>query len=199
VIVQGDFNARTNVISDTITPDRFDTIVMGNGIGDIPNRNSQDKVPADHRGKELIELCKSLELLILNGRKIGDIFGQFTSLQWNGNSVVDYVLASQSIYPSISYFKIGEFIPWLSDHCATRFKLETCMIRENGSASEKPREELESLFWDDTSPEKFTSILGDYEQEISEIISDPNVNALESFQSLIKNVIKKEKEQKSKR
>jgi hypothetical protein len=62
---------------------------------------------------------------------------------------------------------------------------------ENGSASEKPREELESLFWDDTSPEKFTSILGDYEQEISEIISDPNVNALESFQSLIKNVIKK--------
>ena len=53
--MQGDFNARTNVINDTIAPDRFDTILMGNGNDDITKRNSQDKVPADYRGKELIE------------------------------------------------------------------------------------------------------------------------------------------------
>ena len=190
MIVQGDFNARTNVINDTIAPDRYDTILMGNeNSSEIPNRNSQDKMPADHRGKELIELCKSLGLLILNGRKVGDIFGKFTSLQWNGNSVVDYVLATQSVYSSISFFKIGEFIPWLSDHCATRFKIESCMIREAESSTEKSGEELESLFWDDESPEKFTSILRDHDQEISEMLSSPNIDILENFQNLIKSVI----------
>ena len=84
--------------------------------------------------------------------------GKFTSLQWNGNSVVNYVLASQSIYSSISYFKIDEFIPWLSDHCTTRFKLEACMILEAKSVAEKSREELESLMWDADSPDKGASI-----------------------------------------
>ena len=56
--------------------------------------------------EELLELCKSLRLLILNGRKVGDLFGKYTSIQWNGCSVVDYVLASNSIYSSISYLAI---------------------------------------------------------------------------------------------
>ena len=187
VIVQGDFNARTNVINDTIVRDKFDTIFMRNDSGDIPNRNSEDKVPADHRGKELLELCKSLELVILNGRKIGDLFGKFTSLQWNGNSVVDYVLASQSIYSSITYFKIGDFIPWLSDHCATRFKLLSCMVPQ--AKNENPGEKLESLFWDAESPEKFTSILREHEQEISEMLNAPNANVLNKFQNLIKSIV----------
>ena len=190
VIVQGDFNARTGICNDRIIPDKFDTILMNNGSIDVPNRNSQDKVPADHRGKELIELCKSLEMVILNGRKIGDLFGKFTSLQWNGNSVVDYVLASQSLYSSISYFKIGNFIPWLSDHCATRFRLNSNLACVSRSNVEKSREELESIFWDtETSPEKFISILSAREQEIGEILSPQTVNPLENFQDLMKIVI----------
>ena len=63
---------------------------------DVHGRNSEDNVPSDHRGKELLEMCKSLGLLILNGRKVGDLFGKYTSFQWNGSSVVDYVLASNS-------------------------------------------------------------------------------------------------------
>ena len=189
VIVQGDFNARTNVINDTIVRDKFDTVFMRNDSGDIPNRNSEDKVPADHRGKELLELCKSLELVILNGRKIGDLFGKFTSLQWNGNSVVDYVLASQSIYSSITYFKIGDFIPWLSDHCATRFKLLSCMVPQAKAEVENPGEKLESLFWDAESPGKFTSILSKHEQEISEMLNAPDANVLNKFQNLIKSIV----------
>ena len=61
--MQGDFNARTNVINKTIVRDKFDTIFMRNDSGDIPKRNS---------------------------------------LRWNGNSAVDYILASQSIYSSIT-------------------------------------------------------------------------------------------------
>ena len=190
VIVQGDFNARTNVINDTIVRDKFDSIFMGNEYDDVPNRNSEDKVPADHRGKELLELCKSLQLVILNGRKIGDLFGKFTSLQWNGNSVVDYVLVSKSLYSSITYFKIGNFIPWLSDHCATRFKLRSCMTRKTQSDEENPGERIDSLFWDADSPGKFTSILSAHEQEISEILTATDtVNILEKFQDLVKTIV----------
>ena len=106
VIVQGDFNARTNVNSDTVTCDKYDPVLIENYHADIPSRNSEDKAPADHRGKELIELCKSLGLVTLNGRKIGDLFGNYTSFQWNGNSVVDYVLVDQSIFSSVNFFKI---------------------------------------------------------------------------------------------
>ena len=199
VIVQGDFNARTSVISDTIAQDRFDTILMGKNNGDIKDRNSQDKV-SDFRGKELIELCKSLEMAILNGRKIGDIYGKFTSLQWNGNSVVDYVIVSQSIYSSISYFKIGDYVPWLSDHCATRFKLKSCLPKENLSRVENPREVLASLYWhSEESPEKFTSILRAHEPEIREILSTPDTNILEKFQNLIKTVVEEGKFRKENR
>ena len=103
VIVQGDFNARTNVINDIVTADKYDTSFIENPVIDMPTRNSEDK-DLDHRGKELIELCKSLGLVVLNGRKIGDLFGKYTSLQWNGSSVVDYVLVDQSIFSAIRFF-----------------------------------------------------------------------------------------------
>ena len=75
------------------------------------------------RGGELIELCKSMNLNILNGRKTGDLFGKITSFQWNGQSVVDYALTSNELFPHISYFKVGEYIPWISDHCSLSFKV----------------------------------------------------------------------------
>ncbi len=67
VIVQGDFNARTNVDDDTIATDKHDDAFMipiEYFSPNVQNRNSEDKVPADHRGKELLEMCKSLGLLI---------------------------------------------------------------------------------------------------------------------------------------
>ena len=84
VIVQGDFNARTNVDDDTITIDKFDDAFMiptENLPQNIQSRNSEDSLAADHRGKELLELCKSLGLIILKGRKVGNLFGKYTSFQ----------------------------------------------------------------------------------------------------------------------
>ena len=75
VILNGDFNARTSNLEDFILPEKHEK--------DRKRRNSQDK-DFDERGKEISELCKNFELNILNGRKIGDLFGEYTSLQWNG-------------------------------------------------------------------------------------------------------------------
>ena len=200
VIVQGDFNARTNVNDDTVTCDKYDPVPIENHQVDIPSRNSEDKAPADHRGKELIELCKSLGLVTLNGRKIGDLFGNFTSFQWNGNSVVDYVLADQSIFSSISFFKIGDFVPWLSDHCALRFKLESSVLEKNFNPSDTlDKEKLDSLYWNSDSPEKFVRILRNHEQEISETMTSSDANVLEKFENIVKNVIEEGKFKKRKK
>ena len=189
VIVQGDFNARTNVTNDNVTADKYDTSFVVSPRIDIPVRNSEDKAPADHRGKEMIELCKSLGLVALNGRKIGDLFGKYTSLQWNGSSVVDYAIVDQAIFSSIGFFEVGNFVPWISDHCPIRFQLDTCMINESQS-DVQGGEELESLFWDDDSPAKFTEIFRTHEQEIRETLTlPPNTNILEKFQKIVKSVV----------
>ena len=83
VIIQGDFNARTNVDDNLLIPDTFDKLInVDSDNNNIPPRNSKDELPSDHRGKELLELCKILNLIILNGRKTGDLFGGYTSFQW---------------------------------------------------------------------------------------------------------------------
>ena len=199
VVVQGDFNARTNVIDDNVTADKYDTSFIENPCIDIPIRNSEDKAQADHRGKELIELCKSLGLVTLNGRKVGDLFGKYTSHQWNGSSVVDYAIVDQAIFKSISFFEVGNFIPWISDHCAIRFQLETCMIKEDQSDIHGG-EMFNSIFWDEDSPEKFMGLLRSHEQEIGETLAaSPNTNILEKFQNIVKSVVAEGKFEKSRR
>jgi hypothetical protein len=62
----------------------------------ILKRQSRD-TKIDHRGKELLDLCISNQLSILNGRVLGDMFGNYTCYTPNGASVVDYVLVSENI------------------------------------------------------------------------------------------------------
>ena len=123
VIINGDLNAWTGDASDTIQPDKYDEnfCIINNEAP--PNRNSKHKA-INARGKELLDLCKSLELYILNGRKVGDPFGEFTSFQAKRNSVVDYLITSDVLASEISTLTVGEYIPWLSDHCSILYDLE---------------------------------------------------------------------------
>ena len=189
IIIQGDLNAHTNTGSDTIRPDKFDNIPIPN-LGNIPERNSEDKLPSDHRGKELLELCKASDLVILNGRKTGDIFGKLTSFQWNGSSVADYVVVSQSIYDNIEYFKVREYIPWLSDHSAVSYKLSTTTGRYVPGGINDFGEVYESIFWDKNSRGKFLDGLKKCENEINELLNTPNTEA-KTIPYLFKNMIHK--------
>ena len=116
VIIQGDVNARTGCHPDFIASDKFDNVFGIENQDDNPIRNSEDKITCE-RGAVLLDLCKSLDFRIANGRKAGDIFGKYTSIQWNGSSVVDYVMTSLTSFYKITDFKVGKFYPWFSDHC----------------------------------------------------------------------------------
>ena len=86
-------------------------------------RNSEVRKPLNKSGSCLLDLCKSHDFLIVNGRKAGDIFGKYTSFQWNGCRVVDYLLATSVDFDKITKFKVGEFYPWLSDHCPIYYSI----------------------------------------------------------------------------
>ena len=126
-IVGGDFNARTNTVSDisTTSADVDDLLSMNNipiatdkdallGLG---SRNNLDMIKDNSFGKKLIDLCIGCRLYILNGRTVGDEAGNFTCFpKSGGSSVVDYFMAP----PELS----GKFLSLTvldktleSDHC----------------------------------------------------------------------------------
>lgn len=59
----------------------------------ILERESQDCI-INTREKQIISLCVSSCLRILNGRTLGDSMGSYTSFQPSGSSVIDYFIAS---------------------------------------------------------------------------------------------------------
>ena len=74
VILMGDFNSRTGEISDILEVDKFDIdyldddiVNMYNTEYSLPPRCNEDKI-INQQGKALIELCKSTDLKIINGR-----------------------------------------------------------------------------------------------------------------------------------
>ena len=148
-MVNGDLNARTGNLSDTIPYDKYD--YDDTTISNIPPcRNSQD-VTVNERGKSMLEMCKAVSLCIVNGRKLGDPFGSFTCFQWNGQSVADYLLTSFDLFDKISVFRVGKFIPWLSDHCPIFFDLEIKANTGNRKAetfmSQVPKHNKKYIFY----------------------------------------------------
>ena len=89
ILLLGDLNARTGEDnSDLFLPDSYNT----NIVATYP-RGNRDPVKNQY-GETLTSLCKSVPPRIYNGRKLGDTVGNFTCHKWNGQSAVDYCLAS---------------------------------------------------------------------------------------------------------
>ena len=160
--VSGDFNARTGDLEDTIEPDKFDDLFHIDSNNTPINRNSEDK-HSNERGKELLEMCKSLQLYIANGRKVGDPFGNLTCFQWNGSSVVDYLISSMDIFDQIPFFKVGEYLPLLSNHTPLYFVLEIKKCVERGKSLQPTKKAPTQFLWSSESVEKYTNALKNVE------------------------------------
>ncbi len=117
VLICGDLYARTG-----LQPDFTDTqgskyinnklTVINNTFSHI-HRNNHDHT-VNKNGKDLLQLCRSLGLYIINGRLRGDTLGRFTFCTPLGNSTVDYMITD--IDPSsLRSFTVRELTP-LSDH-----------------------------------------------------------------------------------
>ena len=81
-------------------------------------RNNHDSHPNKH-GDRILDICKTCNLRILNGRKSGDTFGKPTFYSHDGSSsCIDYIIISDEFFQSISSFVVQPQIP-ISDDCVT--------------------------------------------------------------------------------
>lgn len=195
-LVQGDLNARTGSERDYVEHDKFDQEL---GIENLNNqflRNSQD-LEVKNRGKELLDICKMNDFLIMNGRTVGDIYGRFTSHQWNGSSVVDYFIAPNHFSKRIVEFSIGEYLPWLSDHCPTH---ATILLKEYKIQIIEQTQNLTRVIpgfvWDENAKNIYAEGLKSIEikRQIEKLINDDNITShtliTEINNILLKNAVK---------
>jgi len=112
IIISGDLNARTKDLPDYIINDSTDYLPLPtNYIEDnfSTPRNTQDKHgEVNSHGKELLKMCCTHSMHMLNGRTPGDTAGHLTCFTANGHSTVDYTIASTLLFPLIIRYEIGD-------------------------------------------------------------------------------------------
>ena len=118
-------------------------------------------------GELLISLCRSVPLRICNGRMLGDTLGSYTCYKWNGNSTVDYCLASPGVYNKISSFQVDTWLPHLSDHCPILICLKTdidlLFLEENDCEFNAKSLKIE---WDKNIRDRFENIIQSYDSKV---------------------------------
>ena len=102
--------ARCGTENDFVSNDLDDFIPIDpNYVADYSRiRYSRDS-KLDSRGKELLDFCIGNNLRILNGGIRGDSLGNFTCFNVHGQSVVDYVIASEEVTSHVLTFKVSTF------------------------------------------------------------------------------------------
>ena len=159
VLLQGDLNGRTGEDKDYVEADKSDETLCIENFDNQNMRNSEDKTK-NPRGNQLLDICKLNDMLILNGRTTGDIFGKFTCHNWNGSSVVDYFLVPNEFCDRVSNFTVGEYIPWLSDHCIINTTiLMSDPLKRITTQKMNPIDLHPGFKWDEISTEKFQESL----------------------------------------
>ena len=102
----GDFNARTGEQADYIENENNsiqflqDMLPQDYDLDSPIKRNNLDIL--NQQGNNLLNMCLSSRLRILNGRYLGDSLGYHTYFSKNGCSTVDYAILSKDQDPTLS-------------------------------------------------------------------------------------------------
>jgi exonuclease III len=136
IILTGDFNSRTGVNSDFIIGDDNDVQPHIHECYERDNfsmcRQNKDRV-TNNFGKSFLNMCGAFNIHILNGRFPNDQYGEFTCVANKGKSVVDYTIASTSLFHRIRNFEIHDNDE--SDHFPQGFVVKCLFPKNNASAS----------------------------------------------------------------
>ena len=136
IILMGDMNAHIDKNDhDFIQMDSNDPL-----IDDLPNTYTVDSSLNERQvikeqttnsyGKQIIDLCISAKLRILNGRILGDTMGRITSYNYRGTAIDDYSICSASLLNTVLTFEVGDYSPLLSDHCPITLTLHSFTLTQ---------------------------------------------------------------------
>ena len=153
-LLLGDFNARSAELLDYMKKDNCNKEPITRQFP-MQKRNNCDKQINAH-GKKVIDLCKSFDLHILNGRHDGDPWGAFTHYNKNkGASTVALAVISDSLSRDIKIFYVLPQLE-LSYHCKivvqiTNIKQASSPVNCKYNWNELPR----GYKWQDSSQSAF--------------------------------------------
>jgi len=149
VLILGDMNARVGEKPDYIICDKnINAIDPSDYNVDSPlPRVTQDKVHNSH-GQQLIDLCKSTEMRICNGRL--EVSGSVTYCNANGSSLIDYLLMSEHDFSLVKVFDTPEFNIF-SDHAP----LNVTLCAGHLMPHENIDDDNSFIRWDNTKKEQF--------------------------------------------
>ena len=195
----GDFNARTGLLDDFMTIEDIVSDLSGfnasNDNSDLKSyfrdkgfetkRHNMDEC-VNNNGVKLLDLCQSFDLKIANGRLGNDKgVGNFTCYNKNGGrSVVDYVIASVSIFEHISKFEIDVFDKCMSDvHCLLSFSLgiggaaDDCKNESSNVFPEPPKQgNYLSFKWSTEKASNFKSNLDNHVKNVLDNLGNAEGN-----------------------
>ena len=79
-----------------------------------------------------------------------------TCFQYNGSSVVDYVIGSKSVLRKVQYLIVNSLMPHLSDHCHLSFAIKANFINRDylETSAELTLTEYNRLFWNIKSKDR---------------------------------------------
>ena len=104
IILMGDFNARTGRLDDNLQLE---------GETNHLDRRANKDAKINTNGRLLVDLCKTTEIAIVNGRIGQDKnHGDYTCTTHNGKSNIDYFLAVYSCFEYILNFTVNNFDPF---------------------------------------------------------------------------------------
>ena len=111
VVWMGDFNAhldQANSSSPHVSSDLLPALNCDLPSADPPARKSLDTRKIDSYGRKLLQFCGDRDLTILNGCTPGDPQGYFTYERGPVQSVIDYAIVSESLWPLVHIFQVDD-------------------------------------------------------------------------------------------
>ena len=168
VIILGDLNSRTGNIPDyEETDEKHIKCTTGRKTCPKPRKNRDTKT--NNMGLKLLDLCKTHDLQILNGRSIGDSTGSLTFYDHQqGASAIDVAIASDPIVQEVKTFTVNNPEDY-SQHCKIELRLKNILASpEDEKADNYPWIEIGDKYkWTEDSSLRF-----------QEALSNPSVTRL---------------------
>lgn len=181
IALMGDLNAHINVKdSDFFTneiDDSLDDFLPINYVADTVHKSRSTEISqiTNSYGKQIIELCTSAQLRILNGRTLGDSKGKVTFINHNGISIDDYCIFSSEFLSSIINFTVDQFESTVSDHCPITVNL---MSHFNKKQQEQLKAPIRNLKW--TSEREFA-----FKSNLLKVNFQPVISEMESLEETL--------------
>ena len=172
VLVLGDFNSRTGSNDDYISNDIINeesADMISNVVNYVPDsepckRTNSDPV-TNQFGRQLISLCKTTALRIVNGRHKDDPNGNITFYNSRGSSLIDYVLTFDDNFNNILQFQSGVFNVF-SDHSPVCITLSTRVPKENEQTNTGREHQYTNVKWNDEHTESVLRLLEIHSTEL---------------------------------